>query len=123
MWVYSISKGIMRHGVSGQVFAGYSGAGHSLAEGRNNPAMQYMPNIGPIPVGDYAIGEPHDSPNTGPFTMNLDPLPGTDTRGRSAFRIHGNNEEDDASHGCVILNRPARKAVWESGDHVLRVIV
>ena len=33
---------------------GYSGHG----EGKNNPAMQKVPNVGPIPVGKYTIGQP-----------------------------------------------------------------
>lgn len=119
MWTYSITTGCMTK--DDQSFIGYSGAGHSLAEGRNNPDMQNAPDQGPIPVGNYCIGMPHYSANTGPYTMNLDPDACTNTFGRSLFRIHGNNSTNDASHGCIILPPDARRAVWNSGDHELQV--
>lgn len=121
-WTYQIATGKMTHLPDGETFVGYSGAGHALAEGRNNPAMVTAVAKGPIPPGVYVIGTPHVSPHTGPYTMNLDPAAGTDTHGRSAFRIHGNNAENDASHGCIILPPGARRAIWESGDHALTVI-
>lgn len=119
-WTYKIASGQML-GAKGECFQGYSGAGHSLAEGRNNPQMVDAVAKGPIPPGSYTIGDPHVSPQTGPYTMDLDPLPGTNDFGRSLFRIHGNNAANDASHGCVILPPDARHAVWESGDRVLTV--
>lgn len=121
-WTYRITDGQVFDKANTPVFIGYSGAGHTKAEGRNNASMQMVVAKGPIPVGDYLIGPPHLSPQTGPFTMNLDPMPGANTWGRSLFRIHGNNAENDASHGCVILPPDARHAIWESGDHLLHVI-
>lgn len=120
MWTYAISTGVMRRGDA--MFQGYSGAGHSLLEGRNNPSMIGIPNRGPIPFGSFKIGAPYDSPQTGPYTMPLYPDPNDDMYGRSEFRIHGNNAANDASHGCIILPPDARRAVWMSGDHDLRVI-
>lgn len=120
MWVYKISTGEMTR--DDQRFVGYSGAGHTLAEGRNNPDMQHAVAQGPIPAGKYTILMPHYSSNTGPYTMNLEPYHDTDTFGRSLFRIHGNNAEDDASHGCIILPPASRRAVWNSGDHELEVV-
>lgn len=119
-WRYQISTGQMT-GAQGQVFVGYSGAGHTLADGRDNPAMVAIQTKGPIPPGEYAIGTPHVSPHTGPYTMDLTPAPDTDTHGRSLFRIHGNNSINAASHGCLILPPDARHAIWESGDHYLMV--
>jgi len=120
-WTYQITSGRMVHEGGAVVFLGYSGAGHSSAEGRDNPAMCRTPGKGPIPPGDYAIGPPHTSPNTGPFTMDLEPAAGTNTFGRSLFRMHGNNQENDASHGCIILPPDARRAIWHSGDHTVVV--
>jgi len=122
MWVYHITEHVMTSQDGLKRFDGYSGAGYSFSEGRNNAGMEDVVGRGPIPIGWYSIGEPHHSPTTGPYTMNLDPQPGTDTLGRSAFRIHGNNAENDASHGCIILPPDARRAIWESGDHTLQVI-
>lgn len=122
MWTYKIASGQML-GAAGQCFQGYSGAGHSLAEGRDNPQMVGTVGKGPIPPGHYTIGTPVQDVHTGPYSMHLTPEAGTDTLGRSAFLIHGNNAESDASHGCVIMPPDARHAIWESGDHELEVIL
>jgi len=68
--------------------------------------------------------EVHNSPHTGPFTIVLLPTPGTDTLGRDAFRIHGDNSlgNRSASHGCIILRREVREHMWSSGDHELVVV-
>ena len=68
-WTYAITTGRMTHPDGGN-FLGYSGAGHTLREGRDNPAMQAVVKKGPIPVGVYDIGAPHASPHTGPYTMD-----------------------------------------------------
>jgi uncharacterized protein RhaS with RHS repeats len=82
---------------------GYSGTG----DGRNNPEMQGVPNVGPIPQGPWMFtGSPYRSPNTGNNTMRLTPLSGTacgPPRDCDTFRIHGNDAENDASTGCVVL--------------------
>ena len=55
MWTYSQATGqLSKNGVL--IGTGYSGAGLSMATGRNNPVMQAIPNQGPIPVGLYLIG-------------------------------------------------------------------
>jgi lipoprotein-anchoring transpeptidase ErfK/SrfK len=122
-WTYRITDGAVTDSAGERRFVGYSGRGHSLAEGRNNPDMIKVIAVGPIPPGLYAIGSPHTSAQTGPYTMDLDPLAGTQTFGRAAFRIHGNNAANDASHGCIILPPDARHAIWESGDHQLEVVI
>lgn len=101
---------------------GHGYAGHEW--GKNNPSAEAAPDIGPVPVGLWKIGTPYENPKTGPFTMNLDPEPGTDTLGRSAFRIHGDSiaNPGEASHGCIILPRNVREAIWNSGDRDLQVI-
>ena len=53
--------------------------------------------------------------------MHLDPINGTDTHGRSAFRIHGNNIDNDASHGCVILGPAIRHLIASGVDRTLVV--
>jgi hypothetical protein len=98
---------------------GYSGAG----DGRNDPLYQDMPDVGPIPQGQYAIGTAYnDVGGLGPCVMHLDPLPGTDTFGRSLFRIHGDNASHDASHGCVVLGPAIRQKIASSTDRTLVVI-
>lgn len=118
MWTYSQSTGdLLRDGD----FAGTGYSGASIA--RNDPNEQSVPDVGPIPVGAYTIGTPYDHPHLGPCVMNLDPLPDTNTFGRSLFRIHGDNARHDASHGCIILGPVLRHLIAGSGDNQLMVIV
>ena len=104
------------------VATGYSGAGKHKEQGRNNPDMQYVRQKGPICQGSYRIGPVHTSSHVGPVAMNLEPLPGTDTHGRSAFLIHGDNARNDASKGCVILARPIRQQIAKSKDRTFVVV-
>ena len=120
MWIYSqagiLSRGV---GITGFTAQGYSGKG----EGKNNSAFQQIQNIGPIPQGKYSIGEPHDSPEHGPFAMRLTPDPANEMFGRSSFLMHGDSLRDpgEASEGCIIMSRETREHVWSSGDHELQV--
>jgi hypothetical protein len=91
---------------------GYSGTG----TGRDNPAMERVANVGPIPRGTYRVGPAYDDPHLGPCAMHLDPQPGTNTFGRSLFRIHGSNATNDASHGCIILEPQIRHAIRDGND-------
>lgn len=125
MWTYKQSSGELRHnGVL--VSRGYSGKGRGV----NNPGLQGVAGIGPIPVGRWKITERYDSKNVGPYTLRLeavDAKPGDDRHegtGRGAFRMHGDNVRGDrsASKGCIIMPRPVRVQVWTSGDRDLEVI-
>ena len=93
--------------------------------GKNNPEMQQVANVGPIPAGEWAIqGPPVDTTGHGPYVLKLDPAPYTETFGRSGFLMHGDSKEHPgcASEGCVILPRDVREKVWESGDRELQVV-
>lgn len=119
MWTWSQGAGTMSR--NGRVVSKrYAGNGRGL----NNPAMQNIPGVGPLPRGTYKMESIGPSPNTGPYTIVLDACAGTDTCGRSEFRIHGDNPKLDhsASHGCIILPRDVRLAIWRSGDHDLTVV-
>ena len=118
-WTYSQSSGELRHnGIL--VGTGYSGAGLNAASGRNNPSMQNVPNQGPIPTGQYVIGPSYNHPQKGPISINLSPI-GHNVLGRSGFMIHGNNVQNNASQGCVILGPTIRQQIAASSDHVLMV--
>jgi hypothetical protein len=87
--------------------------------------METVPNVGPIPRGDWAIaGPPVDTQDHGPYVLKLHPAPSTETHGRSGFLMHGDSKAHpgSASHGCVILPRAAREEVWQSGDRDLQVV-
>jgi hypothetical protein len=119
-WTYNQANGALSH--QGQLVTsdGYSGFGL----GKNNPSLQGEPNVGPIPVGSYAIGDEIQSELLGPVALPLEPLAGTDTLGRGGFWIHGDSIQHpgSASHGCVILPRPVRLGISQSDDKVLQVV-
>jgi hypothetical protein len=119
-WKWDQSAGELSHNGT-LVSRGYSGNGRGV----NNPAMQDAVAVGPIPRGDWRMTALRlTGASTGPYTIVLEPEPGTDARGRSAFRIHGDNAKLDrsASHGCIILPRNVRELIWKSGDRELEVV-
>jgi len=118
MWNYSQSSGVLTHNFI-RVGMGYSGHG----EGKNNPSLQNVPDVGPCPQGRYSIGAMHDTETHGPHVMALTPESGTNTFGRSGFLIHGDSLEHPgaASEGCIILPRPIRDQISASNDYELTV--
>src|SRR5579862_2345402 len=119
-WTYSQKTGDLEQDGM-HVATGYSGAG----EGKNNPSLQNVHNVGPIPRGDWSItGPPVNTEDHGPFVLRLNPVAGTETFSRSGFLMHGDSKEHPgcASEGCVILPRTVREQVWSSGDHDLKVV-
>lgn len=114
-WLYFQRSGELLDPNGKLAGVGYSGFG----EGKNRPEMEHVKAIGPIPRATYRIGAPYNSDNVGPYALTL----ATDEKihGRTALRIHGDNGKGTASHGCIILPRPLREAIWESGDHTLIV--
>ncbi len=118
-WIYEQKTGRLVH--EGRIVAvGYSG--HEL--GKNNPEAQAVHGVGPIPCGDWEIhGPPFQHETAGPHVLRLQPAPDTQTFGRSGFLIHGDavDAPGTASHGCIILPRAIRDAIWDSGDRYLTV--
>ncbi|HEY9097714.1 MAG TPA: tlde1 domain-containing protein [Thiobacillus sp.] len=98
---------------------GYSGRG----AGRNNPSLESIQNIGPIPQGRYRIGSQYTHPSKGPVTMTLTPV-GHAAQGRTHFLIHGDSIKNsgDASEGCIVLNRSIRQTIAASGDTEIEVV-
>lgn len=97
-------------------------------EGVNNPALEAIRNVGPLPAGFYVMGPPFNHPTAGGYTMRLQFVPGTgDLHGRSGFLWHGGwrdpkAHKDNASHGCMVSSFTDRVRAWEEGDHLIRVI-
>ncbi len=118
-WLFNQRTGQLTHN-GRPVASGYSGHG----PGKNNPALQAARGVGPTPLGVYSVGAPHHSNNTGAYTMNLEPQPGTSTWGRNLLRIHGDNPKHlgESSDGCIILPLAVRQSIWISGDHALQVV-
>jgi hypothetical protein len=116
-WTYHQRTGrLVRNGHV--VATGYSGHGHGI----NNPNLEQMRNVGPIPRGRYMIGAPYNSAGHGPHVMALTPN-GHAAHGRDNFLIHGDNGAGNrsASEGCIILGPDARRRISSSGDNVLNV--
>lgn len=105
--------------------------------GKNNPSMQDVHSVGPIPQGWYIIGEPYDSPHTGQFTLPLTPYQDNEMFGRDSFKIHGSapNVDKDGfitgtknpvSEGCIIQPRDVREKINNlrlALDNELEVVV
>lgn len=86
-------------------------------DGKNNPDMQDVKEIGPLPVGLYRIGDPYKHELLGPITMNLEPNYSNEMLGRADFRIHGDSSEHPgmASKGCIVMPREIRQFI---ADHL-----
>jgi hypothetical protein len=120
MWTYEQKTGTLSHN-NKTIWHGYSGHG----EGLNNPVLQAVANVGPIPCGEYDIGAPYDSERVGPYALPLTPRPETNTFGRSYFRFHGDKKAgpaNSASTGCLIFPRAIRELVHGSWDNILLVV-
>ena|ERR1700677_1840985 len=121
MWTYSQSNGILSH-LGIQVGTGYSGHGIGV----NNPKLQDVRNVGPIPQGLWIIGEGVDVVKLGPVAIPLTAEDETNTFSRSGFWIHGDEiehpGEELASDGCIILSRNIRELINSSTDKILQVV-
>ena len=120
MWTYAQKTGDLSQ--NGEVVGrGYSG----FDNGKNNPAMQAVHDVGPIPQGEWTItGPPFNTAEHGPFVLRLEPASATNTFGRSGFLMHGDSihAPGTASKGCIIMQRTLREQVWDSGDTDLEVV-
>ena len=93
--------------------------------GKNNPAMQDVRCVGPLPQGKYFIEQPVTHPHLGPFAMHLIPDSSNQMFGRDAFYIHGpsmGNNRGQESMGCIIADRQSRENLWATGARELRVV-
>jgi hypothetical protein len=120
-WQYQQSTGDMTDPDGDPVATGYAGNG----DGLNNPALQFTPNVGPLPQGSYTIGPPHQPvDHMGPLALPLWPDPATVMQGRFGFFIHGDTPAMDhtASDGCIVLEHDARAQIDASPDKALIVV-
>lgn len=97
-------------------------AGHG--PGLNNPAMQNIRGVGPLPVGRYTIGDAYDDPHLGPVVMRLTPDPANQMFTRAGFFIHGFSATHYAlsSDGCICLQRPSRESIADDDEVLLDVV-
>lgn len=122
MWTYEQATGILRNPNGGVAGSGYSGAG----AGKNNPELENIVDVGPIPTGLYTIGEMYDATNEGhgPDALPLTPDTENQMYGRSGFLMHGDSiaHPGSASEGCIIQALAVRIVVNSSSDKRLCVI-
>ena len=113
MWTYSQSTGVLSDG-DGRTWQCYAGSG----DGKNNPADEAIPDVGPLPRGVYLASGPQTRTKTGPVSIALIPAPGNEEFGRSAFYMHGDSVSHPgcASEGCIVAPLAARLAFVESHD-------
>jgi hypothetical protein len=117
MYIYSQSTGILKRETGGEstvVGTGYAGGDcGDNPGGVNNPAMQQIHNVGPLPQGLYCIGVPIDHTHLGPCAMPLTPNPSNVMFGRSGFFIHADTiaQNRSASEGCIVMPGPARTQI------------
>lgn len=119
MWIYQQSTGVLRY--RGLLVAtGYAGAGAD----KNQPADQALIGHGPLPRGEYRIGDAFTSPTLGPLAMKLEPFAGTEMFGRSGFYMHADSLQHpgDASEGCIVMPYAGRVAVAIHPDRLLEVV-
>lgn len=126
MWIYAQTTGELTNDAGVIVGSGYSGGDQGAhPEAVNNPDMQNLRDIGPIPQGVYTIGSAVDGQRTGPVSLPLTPDPANEMFGRAGFYIHGDRighvGEQLASDGCIILARDLRELIVASGDTDLTV--
>jgi hypothetical protein len=122
-WVYSQSSGQLYTSDLNPIGApGYSGRGKGL----NNPAMQAVKMVGPIPQGAWQMVELLPESSHGPNAIRLEPMAGTVTFGRSGFFLHGDEiahaGEHLASEGCIIEPSNVRIEMWNEPMHDLEVV-
>lgn len=118
MYLYSQSSGqLSKDGVL--IGIGYSGHG----KGINNPLLESIHNVGPLPKGKWQIGPAHFHGHLGSTVMSLTPISHS-AFGRGGFYIHGDNSASNrtASNGCLILNREIRRFIAISSDNSLEVV-
>lgn len=120
MWKYVQQTGQLYNPDGMMLAAGYSGDGQI---GKNNPTLQQVHDVGPIPVGRYTISPASDDSGHGPCVMRLTQDAANEMFGRDGFLMHGDliGNPGFASKGCIIMPRFVRDAVNDSEDKHLQV--
>jgi hypothetical protein len=116
---------------------GYSGINNTIANGRNNPQAQCVPDTGPAPATNYVLGKCTDFMHgtaIRPCSFPMIPIYPSQMCLRFAMFIHGCNPCNstlpncdytappcgDCSNGCIIIPRTERMKLRE-GDFLLVV--
>ena len=108
-----------------QAFAGNDsrpGVNPGHLQGRNNPRLQAVHCIGPLPTGVYRCGSWGVYPKVGKMACPLTQIAG-ETYGRDGFFIHGPGEGDPAnsSEGCIVVPHDDRLKVMGANPTTVTV--
>ena len=127
-WSYRQDKGMMFKPDGTLLYAdGYAGGNKGQnPEGINNPLMQFVKDVGPLPQGKYTMGTPVEGTQLGKLAIPLYADLGNDMGGREGFYIHGDLVDGpplSASDGCIIAPHDARVTMAASDDKVVEVYV
>ena len=130
---YSQADGTLTNDEGNVIANGWAGHG----QGKNNPFMENVHNIGPLPrglyrVGPWGCGDPTKPDyvkgypkNLGPLIASLTQIEG-ETYGRSDFFIHGPDRDPahygQESRGCTVVPRPQREVVHNLAPDFIRVV-
>lgn len=121
MYTFERKAGRILHG---DVFVCRAQSGQG--PGLNNPALEHVSKVGPLPRGKYHIS--HDvetSAKHGPYILRLTPFPENEMYGRSGFLLHGLKKEHPelSSEGCICASPVKyRQQIHESGDDIMEVV-
>jgi len=125
MWIFENGTGRLLDPTGAFVEKGYAGGDKGQRpDGVNNPAYQYTPDVGPLPVGLYTMGTPVEGSLLGILAIPLTPDPSNDMRGRGGFYCHGDHigAPGTASDGCIIMSHSTRLLLSQSADRQIQVI-
>lgn len=96
-------------------------------DGKNNPAMQQVPCVGPLPQGHYTL-QPWEAyhGHLGPLVSFLQPDPTNTMFGRGDFFIHGPAMSPASygqeSKGCIVMAHDVRQKLSDLGVTALEVV-
>jgi hypothetical protein len=124
-WTFSQSSGQIRNELGELVGAGYAGgACGARPEAVNNPAMQDIHGVGPLPRGVYTKGVAVEHSHLGAFAIPLIPDPMNEMFGRGSFYFHGDTKTPNcASEGCIVAAPSLRHEWYDSDDNEMMVIL
>lgn len=125
-WTYSQSTGKLTNPLGAVVAVCYSGGNcGKVPQAVNNPSMQGIKSVGPLPRGVYTLGTPVEDSHLGPLAIPLLPDPGNQMFGRGGFYMHGDTPEmnHSASEGCIIAPHAIRAMCAASTDKRLEVVL
>ena len=130
VWTFNQTKGWLdKDGilVSKDCYSGFM-------EGFNNPSLEMVEGVGPLPSGPWKIyGPPKNDPKLGEYVLTLTPATSSFRarivamgRDPDSFRCHGKPmppaDINSGSHGCLCADKVTRTRMYQSGDTDLEVI-